>query len=88
MQQLSSDRLQERRSSYQISRYPTALIDVWQTKKGERLTLRPVLPQDSKLLDKLIQGVSRKASHNRFHGVVASLSSEALNQLTCVNLPL
>lgn len=85
MQQLPSDHLQERRSSYQINRYPTALIDVWHMKGGERLTLRPVLPQDSKLLDNLIQGVSRKTRHNRFHGAVTSLSAADLKQMTCVD---
>jgi GNAT superfamily N-acetyltransferase len=85
MQQQANSPTPERRSSYQISRYPTSMIDVWGAKNGARLTLRPVLPQDSGLLGNMIQGLSRATRNNRFHGAVNALSPETLRQMTCVD---
>jgi acetyltransferase len=85
MQLIFSDHSQERRSTYQISRYPAALIDIWNLDNGARLLLRPVLPQDGALLSSMIQGLSRTTRRNRFHGAVNALSSDALRHMTCVD---
>jgi GNAT superfamily N-acetyltransferase len=75
----------ERRSAYQICRYPATLIDVWSLRNGTRMTLRPVLPQDSGLLGTMIAGLSRATRYNRFHGAVNALSADALRHMTCVD---
>jgi GNAT superfamily N-acetyltransferase len=85
MQHQANGHAHERRRQYQVSRYPTSLIDVWTAKNGTRLTLRPVLPQDDGLLGTMIQGLSRATRYNRFHGAVNALSAEALQRMTCVD---
>jgi GNAT superfamily N-acetyltransferase len=85
MQHQANGHTHERRRKYQVSRYPTSLIDVWGVKNGARLTLRPVLPQDDGLLAHMIQGLSRATRTNRFHGAVNALSDEALQQMTCID---
>jgi GNAT superfamily N-acetyltransferase len=85
MQHQANGHTHERRRKYQLSRYPTSLIDVWGAKNGARLTLRPVLPQDDGLLGNMILGLSRATRTNRFHGAVNALSDEALQQMTCID---
>jgi GNAT superfamily N-acetyltransferase len=75
----------ERRGAYQICRYPATLIDVWSLRDGTRMTLRPVLPQDSALLGTMIQSLSGATRYNRFHGSVNALSTDALRHMTCVD---
>lgn len=70
---------------YQIHHYPTEWIDVWpcQSKhKGERLTLRPILPQDQSGLAQMVQAMSAKSRHERFHGGIKRLSAQWLAQMT------
>jgi GNAT superfamily N-acetyltransferase len=85
MQHQANGHTHERRRKYQLSRYPTSLIDVWGAKNGAKLTLRPVLPQDHGLLGNMIQGLSRATRNNRFHGAVNELSDDTLQQMTCVD---
>lgn len=85
MEHQTNSHTHERRRQYQVSRYPTSLIDVWGAKNGSKLTLRPVLPQDDGLLGNMIQGLSRATRKNRFHGAVNALSDETLQQMTCVD---
>ncbi len=85
MQPTQTGHLPERRSAYQICRYPATLIDVWHLRNGTRMTLRPVLPQDSGLLGTMIQGLSDATRYNRFHGAVKGLSAEALRHMTHVD---
>lgn len=50
--------------------YPTTLIDARWLGGAHRLLLRPVLPQDDRLLSDLMQAQSAGARRNRFHGAV------------------
>ena len=85
MQPMLVGHLPERRGAYQICRYPATLIDVWHLRNGTRMTLRPVLPQDSGLLGNMIQGLSDVTRYNRFHGAVKALSADALRHMTNVD---
>lgn len=75
----------ERRRPTPTRPYPTALIDVWRLRDGSRITLRPVLPQDSHLLGDLISRLSPSARRNRFHGAVNEVPTQWLNSMTCVD---
>lgn len=75
----------ERRRPTPTRSYPTALIDVWRLRDGSRITLRPVLPQDSHLLGDLISRLSPSARRNRFHGAVNKVSGQWLDKMTCVD---
>lgn len=71
--------------AYQISHYPTTLIDAWTLRNGARVTLRPVLPQDHGLLGDMIQRLSQATRYNRFHGAVSGLSTAMLHHMTQVD---
>lgn len=75
----------ERRRPIPVSHYPTALIDVWRLRDGSRITLRPVLPQDSILLGNLMSRLSPSARRNRFHGAVNKVPAQWLDKMTCVD---
>lgn len=47
-------------------------LDRWRLRDGTHLTLRPMRAQDSLLLDGMLERLSPRARHNRFHGGVNS----------------
>lgn len=71
--------------AYQIQRYPAELIDVVRLTAGERVVIRPVLPQDRELLNAFFHGLSADARCSRFMHPVSELSSELLQQFTQVD---
>ena len=52
--------------TYQIHRYPAELIDVVHLAGGERIVIRPVLPQDADLTDQFFRDLSPPARYHRF----------------------
>lgn len=75
----------ETNPSFQLKCHPTSLIDIWQLHCGTRVTMRPVLPQDSALLGELIGRLSSNSRRNRFHAAVNRLSAAQLRQMSCVD---
>jgi acetyltransferase len=71
--------------TYQIHRYPAELIDVVHLIGGERVVIRPILPQDQELLVAFFHDLSAKARCSRFMHPVNEPSSEMLRQLTQVD---
>ena len=53
---------------YQIHRYPAELIDVVVLSPGERVIIRPVLPQDEDLTSAFFRSLSPRARYDRFMG--------------------
>lgn len=72
-------------SSGLLGHYPTGLIDVRVLRNGARLTLRPVLPQDSQLLAELINRLSAKSLRRRFPSARQPATPTELAALTCVD---
>lgn len=70
---------------YAICRYPTTLIDIWRSSRGEQFVLRPVLPQDQGLLQDFYESLSPRSRRLRFHGAVKGLSPQALAALAEVD---
>jgi acetyltransferase len=68
-----------------LGSYPTTMIDVWRGRDGERLLLRPVLPQDVDSLEELIRRSSTTSRYNRFHGAVNELPLDVLRAMTTVD---
>ena len=56
------------------ARYPFELVDVWHTRDGERVLVRPVHPQDAELATRFVRELSPESRYNRFH--------QPLNELT------
>ena len=71
--------------TYTIHRYPAHLIDVVTLANGKRLTLRPVLPQDSALLQSYVRGLSPEARYMRFMRGLRELPPGLLDELTSVD---
>jgi acetyltransferase len=71
--------------SYVIERLPTQLIDVWTLPSGRRVTVRPVLPQDTDLAQALVRGLSVDARTQRFFTPLRELSPAWLVRLTQVD---
>ena len=65
--------------------YPAHLIDVVHLADGERIVLRPVLPQDAPLLQDFVRGLSREARHFRFMRGLAELPQGLLERLTRID---
>jgi len=63
---------------YAICRYPTTLIDIWRSPRGEQFVLRPVLPQDQGLLRDFYESLSPRSRRLRFHGAVKGPSPQTL----------
>ena len=75
----------DRGMAYQIQRYPAELIDVVRLTAGERVVIRPVLPQDRQLMNAFFHDLSADARCSRFMHPVSELSSELLRQFTQVD---
>ena len=69
---------------YQIHRYPADLIDVVYL-RGERVVIRPVLPQDAELTAAFFGGLSPRARQQRFLSAMRSLPPGLITRLTDVD---
>jgi len=71
--------------TYWSHRYPAELIDVVQLTGGERVVIRPVLPQDQELLVRFFHELSPAARCRRFMHPVNEPSLKILRQFTQVD---
>lgn len=69
---------------YQIHHYPATLIETRVQRRARPLTLRPILPQDANLLQRLLDGLAPEARRNRFHGAIR-LSPHHLQQMSQID---
>lgn len=65
--------------------YPTELIDRWTLADGRRVTVRPVLPQDAELEQRLVRGLSAQSRYARFMSPIRELSPQWLERLTRID---
>jgi acetyltransferase len=70
---------------YQIHRYPTELIDVVRLPGGERVVIRPVLPQDEDLTADFFRGLSVIARYNRFMAGMHEPPPELMRRLAQID---
>jgi len=70
---------------YEIYRYPVEMIDVVRLAGGERVVIRPVLPQDEELTAAFFRGLSALARHNRFMAGMHQLPPELMRRLVQVD---
>jgi acetyltransferase len=69
---------------YQIHHYPATLIETRVDRRACPLTMRPILPQDAKLLERMFDGLALETRRNRFHGAIR-LSSDHLLHMSHVD---
>ena len=70
---------------YAIHRYPADLIDVVHLAGGERVVIRPVLPQDEDLTAAFFRGLSAPGRYNRFMATLNEPPAELMRRLTQVD---
>src|SRR5262249_60526992 len=70
---------------YRSHRYPAELIDVAHLTSGERVVIRPVLPQDRELLVKFFHDLSPAARCRRFMHPINEPSLKLMRQFTQVD---
>lgn len=70
---------------YQIHRYPAELIDVVRLAGGQRLVIRPVLPQDEDLTTEFFGSLPAAARYDRFMSPMRSLPPELIKRFTNVD---
>ena len=71
--------------TYQIHRYPAELIDVVQLAGGERIVIRPVLPQDADLTGQFFRDLSPPARYHRFMTSMRELPPELMRHFTQID---
>jgi acetyltransferase len=71
--------------TYQIHRYPADLIDVVRLAGGERIVIRPVLPQDADLTLAFFHSLSAPARYDRFMTSMRELPPELMRRFTQVD---
>jgi acetyltransferase len=71
--------------TYRIHHYPAELIDVVYPGGGDRVVIRPVLPQDRELLVAFFLDLSDEDRCHRFLHPVSEVSPELLQQFTHVD---
>jgi acetyltransferase len=70
---------------YQIHRYPADLIDVVRIGGGQRVLIRPVLPQDEGVTSAFFGSLPARARHDRFLAPVRDLTPELVKRFTNVD---
>ena len=70
---------------YQIHRYPAELIDVVRLAGGQRVVIRPVLPQDEELTDAFFRDLPAPARYDRFMSPMRSLPPELVKRFTNID---
>jgi acetyltransferase len=70
---------------YQIHRYPAELIDVLRLDGGQRLVIRPVLPQDEDLTNEYFVSLPAPARYDRFMSPMRNLPPELVKRFTNID---
>ncbi|NJO34574.1 MAG: GNAT family N-acetyltransferase [Rhodospirillales bacterium] len=70
---------------YQIHRYPAELIDVVSLPDGQRVVIRPVLPQDEGLTTAFFGNLPSPARYDRFMSPMRHMPPELVKRFTNVN---
>ena len=71
--------------TYAIERYPAELIDIVHLTSGERVTIRPVLPQDEELIAAFFRNLSDGSRHDRFFRSMHELPPGLAHSFTSID---
>jgi RimJ/RimL family protein N-acetyltransferase len=70
---------------YEIHRYPADMIDVVRVPGGDRVVVRPVLPQDAELTAAFFRGLSGSSRYDRFLSPLREPPPELVARFTKVD---
>jgi acetyltransferase len=68
-----------------ICPYPTYLISDWQLADGTNITIRPIRPEDAKLVQAFVKNLSEESRYFRFMNTIHELSHEMLVRFTQID---
>ncbi len=68
-----------------IHPYPARLVSTWQTPQGERVTLRPIRPEDAELEQEFVRGLSPESRRFRFMDTLRELTPTMLVRFTQID---
>ena len=70
---------------YQIHHYPADLIDVVRLRDGQRVLIRPVLPQDEALTSAFFSDLPARARYDRFMATIPQLPPALVKRFTNID---
>jgi RimJ/RimL family protein N-acetyltransferase len=70
---------------YQIHRYPAELIDVVRLNGGQRVIIRPVLPQDEDITSAFFGGLAARTRYDRFMSPMRALPPDLVKRFTNID---
>lgn len=68
-----------------IHPYPADLVTVWQPPKGERVTLRPIRPEDAGIEQEFVRSLSPESCHFRFMDTLRELTPLMVARFTQID---
>lgn len=68
-----------------ICPYPTYLVHDWQLANGTNITIRPIRPEDAKLVQAFVKNLSEESRYFRFMNSIHELSHEMLVRFTQID---
>ena len=68
-----------------IHPYPSDLVSVWQPREGPPVTRRPIRPEDAKIEQEFVRGLSAEARYFRFMGTMRELTPVMLARFTQID---
>jgi acetyltransferase len=68
-----------------ICPYPTYMVNNWQLADGTNITIRPIRPEDAKLVQAFVKNLSEESRYFRFMNSIQELSHEMLVRFTQID---
>jgi acetyltransferase len=68
-----------------ICPYPTYMVSNWQLADGTNITIRPIRPEDAKLVQDFVKNLSEESRYFRFMNSIQELSHEMLVRFTQID---
>jgi acetyltransferase len=68
-----------------ICPYPTYMMSDWQLADGTNITIRPIRPEDTKLVQEFVKNLSEESRYFRFMNSIHELSHEMLVRFTQID---
>lgn len=68
-----------------ICPYPTYMMSDWQLADGTNITIRPIRPEDAKLVQEFVKNLSEESRYFRFMNSIHELSHEMLIRFTQID---
>lgn len=69
----------------EADRYPFDLLEARRARNGRMILIRPILPDDERIVQAFVRNLSPRSRYQRFHNALKELSPELLHRATHVD---